>query len=155
MGELAAQDAGASAERRIEVALPRDRQAPSIARRRVLSALRGRIADADLASVMLIVSELVTNAVVHGEGAIALRLGQTGRRVVGEVVDEGVGFEHELREHGTDDLNGRGLMLVASLVDRWGVHEGTTHVWFEFTAGIADARPAAPRLGEEEAPAEP
>ena len=52
----------------------------------------------------------------------------------GEVIDEGGGFEHEIRARGPEDIKGRGLFLVDALTDRWGIHEGTTHVWFELVA---------------------
>ena len=46
------------------------------------------------------VSELVTNAVIHGHGAITLKLRVDGDDVYGEVVDEGGGFEPVVRERG-------------------------------------------------------
>ncbi|MDQ6805407.1 MAG: hypothetical protein M3065_10685 [Actinomycetota bacterium] len=63
-----------------------------------------------------------------------------------EVIDEGRGFEREVRENGGEDLGGRGLRLVDSESSRWGLHEGTTHVWFEIE------RPG-PRVGAEKKPA--
>ena len=71
----------------------------------------------------------------------------------GEVVDEGAGFEREVRERGAQEIGGRGLLLVEALSSRWGIHEGTTHVWFELTAETS-AEPAEPQLGEAERPTE-
>jgi len=68
------------------------------------------------------------------------------------VIDQGGGFEHEIRARGPEDLRGRGLFLVAALTNRWGVHEGTTHVWFEFTAGTDASGQARPLLGHDERP---
>jgi len=93
----------------------------------------------------LVVSELVTNAVRHGEGAIELRLWRDGTTVRGEVVDEGGGFEHEVRTEGWDDVGGRGLGIVERMTRRWGIREGTTHVWFELEL-------SGPRLGTESKP---
>lgn len=78
----------------------------------------GELAD-DMA---VIVSELVTNAVLHGsrgEGdQVALRLRSTGHGVVAEVWD-GNPAPPELR--GADPLaeHGKGLRLVDSLSSRW------------------------------------
>jgi hypothetical protein len=43
-------------------------------------------------------------------------------------------------------VGGWGLSIVDALASRWGVHEGTTHVWFELE------RPG-PRLGSGGRPA--
>lgn len=94
----------------------------------------------------LVVSELVTNAVRHGEGAIELRLWRDGRTVRGEVVDQGGGFEREVRSEGWPDVGGRGLRIVERMTRRWGIREGTTHVWFELDPGGTD-EPGDPQLG--------
>ena len=62
-----------------------------------------------------------------------------------EVIDEGSGFEREVRRGDFERLGGWGLSLVDAESSRWGVHEGTTHVWFEIE------RPG-PRLGREHNP---
>lgn len=93
----------------------------------------------------LLVSELVTNALVHGRGEITLKASVDAARLRIDVVDEGTGFEHEVREGGFEDLGGRGLRIVEAESSRWGVFEGTTHVWFELER-------AGPRLGIEEDP---
>ena len=94
---------------------------------------RDRIVD-----LSLVVSELVTNAVLHGRGSIMLNIRVDGDGVSGEVVDEGGGFAWGVRERGRDDLNGRGLMIVDALSRRWGINEGTTHVWFELAEPSRD-----------------
>jgi signal transduction histidine kinase len=93
----------------------------------------------------------VSNAVVHGQGAIKLAVRVDGDRVQGEVIDEGGGFEHEVRERGSEDFTGRGLLIVAALSNRWGIHEGTTHVWFELAIPDATPKLTAPQLGEDQA----
>ena len=35
------------------------------------------------------------------------------------------------RDRPATDVGGWGLHLVQTLSKRWGVHEGSTHVWFE------------------------
>ena len=98
------------------------------------------------------VSELVTNAVVHGRGAITLKIRVDGDGICGEVVDEGSGFEREVRECGPDEFNGPGLMIVDGLSRCWGIHEGTTHVWFELAQPDDPPRLTEPELGEAERP---
>jgi serine/threonine-protein kinase RsbW len=81
---------------------------------------------------MLVVSELVTNAFLHGRGNIELRLRvQRPQRLVVEVVDEGRDAALEVREHDPQADGGWGLQIVDELALRWGAFEGTTHVWAE------------------------
>jgi anti-sigma regulatory factor (Ser/Thr protein kinase) len=133
--------------------LPRELSAAGVARH----GLRKRLADVPgqerTGQLMLVVSELVTNAVVHGSGAILLRLRVDDDRVYGEVIDEGGGFEQEVRKHGHDDVGGRGLQIVEALSSRWGIHEGATHVWFELSPSEAPAKPTDPELGGANRPA--
>jgi anti-sigma regulatory factor (Ser/Thr protein kinase) len=100
----------------------------------------------ELHNAKLLASELVTNAVLHGKGRIILRVDLDDDRLLVEVIDEGAGFEHRARRSEFEDLHGRGLAIVESESSRWGIHEGTTHVWFELE------RPG-PRLGETGKPA--
>jgi anti-sigma regulatory factor (Ser/Thr protein kinase) len=84
--------------------------------------------------VVLLVSELVTNCVVHadlGPGQeIDLRLLRRPRIVRVEVRDGGRGFAETLVSGGAS--SGFGLYLVEQLTDRWGVERGDdTCVWFE------------------------
>jgi anti-sigma regulatory factor (Ser/Thr protein kinase) len=129
----------------VQLALPRTPHAASRARDAA-----DRLAE-DLPAEMrsrlrLVVSELVTNAVRHGAGAIELRLWRDGTTVRGEVVDEGGGFEQAVRTQGWDDVGGRGLGIVERMTRRWGIREGTTHVWFELDPGGRGV-PDDPKLG--------
>jgi anti-sigma regulatory factor (Ser/Thr protein kinase) len=99
----------------------------------------------ELGRAKLLVTELVNNAVLHGRGAILFKADLDEDRLHVEVIDEGSGFEREVREHDGEAPGGRGLKLVESEASRWGLHEGTTHVWFEIE------RPG-PRLGAEKKP---
>ena len=47
------------------------------------------------------------------------------------MIDQGVGFVPVARDRPATDVGGWGLHLVQTLSNRWGVHEGSTHVWFE------------------------
>jgi len=124
----------------IDVELPRDASAAAAARRELRETLAGKLPQPVLDDLALVVSELATNAVVHGQGGIRLRLQVDAENVRGEVVDGGSGFEHELREAGPFATSGRGLLIVDRLTTRWGAHEGTTHVWFEMPAVLAADR---------------
>jgi PAS domain S-box-containing protein len=137
-------DAG-FADKRIQVNLPRDVNAPAMARRLVSGAFGDWLDEEELQRAKLAVSELTTNAVLHGKGEITLFADMDERRLMVEVVDEGSGFEYTVREHDFDRIGGRGLNLVDAESSRWGMHEGTTHVWFEIER-------RGPRLGTDQRP---
>jgi anti-sigma regulatory factor (Ser/Thr protein kinase) len=89
----------------------------------------GRLVD----TTELLVSELVTNALRHGEGDIRLRL-LLDRTLVCEVWDSGLVQPRRRRARDTDE-GGRGLQLVSLLADSWGSRR-TPHgktVWFELS----------------------
>jgi anti-sigma regulatory factor (Ser/Thr protein kinase) len=87
--------------------------------------------------VCLVVSELVTNSVVHGgdgpDRVIELRAELRAGTLRVEVADRGPGFDPALVPPPSDVPGGRGLLAVHRLADRWGV--GTNHAtraWVEF-----------------------
>jgi anti-sigma regulatory factor (Ser/Thr protein kinase) len=102
------------------------------ARRFVDRLLKARdVADEARESALLISSELVTNAFQHGRGNIELRLKLLGRLLRIEVIDEGRDQAAAVRQREGDETGGWGLRIVDQLAARWGVFEGTTHVWAE------------------------
>jgi anti-sigma regulatory factor (Ser/Thr protein kinase) len=106
------------------------------ARAHVRSALRG-FADPDkLGRVELVVSELVTNSVRHGPGEpITLRFGtDAAGEIGGEVEDHGHGQVQMRPPSPETTVGGLGLPLVDNLTSDWGVHPGSTNVWFRFAA---------------------
>ena len=119
--------------RRLTTELPRVQTSPSAARATLMDFEHGlpseRLSDAEL-----LLSELVSNAVKYGgEGDIRVIFERDDGRFRTEVVDQGDGFNAPLRDR--IDVNtpgGWGLPLVQTLSDRWGAHQGSTHVWFEF-----------------------
>jgi anti-sigma regulatory factor (Ser/Thr protein kinase) len=131
-----------------EVQLPRAPEAPACARQRIEEWFAAELDDAGLGTAKLLASELVTNAVLHGEGMITLRAALDDDRLLVEVIDQGSGFERTVDEHDFEKVGGWGLRIVDTEASRWGVHEGTTHVWFELE------RPG-PRIGAPENPLEP
>src|SRR3954453_11526448 len=74
--------------------------APGLARWAAQDQFGDRLSREQLNDLVLVLSELVGNAVVHGRGEIVLRLQLDGETVRGEVIDQGGGFEHELRMSG-------------------------------------------------------
>ena len=103
---------------------------------------RGRVPERDLEDLRVIVSELTTNALLYGAGAIHLHVPARGEAwFSGEVIDEGSGFERAVAERGIHAVGGNGLHMVGALTERWGIHEGTSHVWFKLAPGAPDALP--------------
>jgi anti-sigma regulatory factor (Ser/Thr protein kinase) len=103
------------------------------ARQDVRSALSTSHVEGSVAGdLMLLVSELVTNAVRHARGeAFEVRLDVRPERLRLEVRDEGAGFAPRVspREDGT---GGYGLFIVDQLADRWGVERDEQGVvWLE------------------------
>lgn len=86
--------------------------------------------------VVLAVSELVTNAVVHGEGEIVLRITVAVDVVRVSVTDHNPA-QAVLKETGRDGESGRGIRLVDAISDAWESNGAET--WCEFR----DARAAA------------
>jgi anti-sigma regulatory factor (Ser/Thr protein kinase) len=64
-------------------------------------------------------SELVTNAIVHGRGPIALRTSRDATSLRVEVEDTAPALP-ELRDEDRDGDSGRGLAIVAALSRDWG-----------------------------------
>jgi anti-sigma regulatory factor (Ser/Thr protein kinase) len=87
-----------------------------------------------LEDLQLVVSELVTNSVKFGpKRSITLQLQiASGGVVAGEVIDQGDGERARIEITPEPSLDGGwGLYLVDRVATRWGVREGSTHVWFE------------------------
>ena len=116
-----------------DVAIPRDPHAPRLARRAIEQFADERLDPSVVPDVTLLVSELITNSVKYGgEGEVVLQMRSDHERHVRiEVVDQGSGFVPVARNKPATDVGGWGLHLVETLTNRWGVHEGSTHVWFE------------------------
>lgn len=86
--------------------------------------------------IELVADELITNALMHTEGAAIVTLRQlTGadRRLRVDVEDTSSALPRR-REAGMSGVSGRGLMLVDLLTDVWGVEArgGGKCVWCEF-----------------------
>lgn len=131
--------------------VPRHEHGPALARAEVRDAFTGRMQQGQLEDLLVVVSELTTNALLYGRGAIGLEVQVDGGVVRGEVSDEGSGFERQVGERGVDTVGGNGLRMVGALAGRWGIHEGSSHVWFEVAPGD-EREPVEPRPGPERRP---
>ncbi|MDQ3722419.1 MAG: ATP-binding protein [Actinomycetota bacterium] len=131
--------------------VPRNVTGPGLSRAAVRDRFAPHVSACELDDLRVIVSELTTNALLHGVGEIHLRVLLEDGVLSGEVVDEGSGFERAVDERGIDAIGGNGLRMVAALAGRWGIHEGTSHVWFEL-ARAAEPEPVDPRLGSDQRP---
>lgn len=88
--------------------------------------------------VLLVVSELVTNACLHAEGPEELRIGHTNKVLRVEVVDRGAGQPAPRTPHRAGRPGGHGMFIVQRLCLDWGVLRtpdapGKT-VWAELAA---------------------
>ncbi|RPF35380.1 ATP-binding protein [Streptomyces sp. TLI_185] len=117
----------------------RERRSVQAARQFTVETLTGwGLAGTDRADdVLLCVSELVTNALLHGvpPGRLSRLLLRHDGRVLGvEVHDSGPGVPRVVEAADVEGESGRGLLLVAALSDRWGVRERELGkaVWCEF-----------------------
>ncbi|MFD7056253.1 ATP-binding protein [Streptomyces mirabilis] len=81
--------------------------------------------------VLVVVSELVTNAIKHGHGAVGLRVRCYDGELLLEVSDDNPS-PAQLRAAADDDVCGRGLFLVALLSRDWGVGDDGRTTWAAF-----------------------
>jgi anti-sigma regulatory factor (Ser/Thr protein kinase) len=105
------------------------------AARRTVAGLDTYLHRESIHSVLLLVSELVSNAILHGRAdatsALQLELAVSPQTVRVEVCDPGDGLPLEPRDDPQRE-GGWGLLLVERLADRWGVERHPGHTtWFE------------------------
>lgn len=129
--------------------LPFDHRAPRLARRAAADVL-GSWGFVRSHEVLLLVSELVANALFHGRGPIRLRLMSNRRVLLCAVIDSGRRLPRP-RAPGPAGEHGRGLRLVHSLATAYGwrrIPAGKV-VWFTYALV-----PAADGETERSGPAE-
>jgi anti-sigma regulatory factor (Ser/Thr protein kinase) len=123
-------------ESTLSFTIPASPSASRDARRVVASAPNG-LEDHLGRDGLLLLTELVNNAVIHGSRAplheISIDVLDWGTRVRVEVRDDGSGFSWCEPPSDPDRASGYGLVLVEAVADRWGIDTSTdrTCVWFE------------------------
>lgn len=147
--------------------------APSRARRSVLSLLDGHIPQTAASDVALVVSELVTNSVLHADvgprRSLHVELMTLDDRLRISVIDPGSRLEPRILPPDHERAGGNGLFLVNELSEAWGVARdeiGSTRVWCDILlhcsrsskpraqdrsrhlSGQTDPEPSAPRFPE-------
>lgn len=98
-----------------------------------LVGLEGRADESSRSNTVLVVSELVANAVVSARSQARVRLVRAESRLRIEVGDDGSG-EPRVTEHPRLSESGRGLAIVEQLSASWGVDyhpSGGKTVWTE------------------------
>jgi anti-sigma regulatory factor (Ser/Thr protein kinase) len=113
----------------VETELPRQPTCCALARRLVEREYGARLDSGTLGDVKLVVSELASNAYLHGTGRIRLRLDADEQRVRVAIMDEGENAVIQITQLGSS--GGYGLRVVDQLCSEWGAYEGSTHVWAE------------------------
>ena len=113
---------------------PADRTAPSQARRFVADTLRSWDLPSDVTEdAVLLVSELVTNALLHARSAPVVEIDHDVEHLRCVVVDNSSVVPRR-RRYANDAATGRGIALVETLASRWGVDVDSgsgKRVWFE------------------------
>jgi anti-sigma regulatory factor (Ser/Thr protein kinase) len=101
-----------------QVEIAADEQAPALARAFATQLLEAWNIGRAFELVLLIASELVTNAVKHGQSPITIRISTEGANVRVEVSDCG---DATPVPRAPDANGGFGLLLINSVCTRWGV----------------------------------
>ena len=126
----------------VRISLPPRAESVPIARRAVTEAAQRWMTPAQTPPLVLMVSEVVTNALLHGGdgGDVELAVVEEDGVVRVEVCDHGDGFVPEPKALDPDGDGGFGLYLVEQLSDRWGwSRSDCTTVWFELEVERAGA----------------
>lgn len=133
---------------RVELEFWSEPTAPGRARAELREAVAGRLTEPDLATLTLLTSELVTNAVIHpgqtAGGTVDLRITSYPDRIRVEVTDTGSGFDVGKLQPRPRDYGGHGLVVVEGLSSRWGTmrtEDGGFCVWFELDLESTTAEP--------------
>ena len=119
--------------------LPHDRHSVRLARSMASDAVADSLQPTERDSFVLLVSELVSNAIRHAppepDGRIVLKLHVDNGTARAAVIDGGRRFDFEQATF--DPMTPHfGLMLVDQLANRWGLSlDGEKAVWFEIGTG--------------------
>ncbi|PRY11168.1 ATP-binding SpoIIE family protein phosphatase [Kineococcus rhizosphaerae] len=134
--EAAAPVGASSPDAAVDVVLPADPRSVRDARRLTNRCCNHNGVDDDTTeTVVLLTSELVTNAIVHGRSDARLKVVAGPRSVHVEVADDNDRVP-VLQTHDDEALSGRGISLLEVAATRWGVEEAPIGkvVWFTLDA---------------------
>ena len=138
----------------VDVELPAEAASAAAARRVVRALLVDvgphggtRSDQGALDRVLLLTSEIVTNAILHARTPLRLTASLDGGQVRVRVYDR-LRLLPRLRSYPTDAGTGRGMHLVEALADQWGVEETANGkcVWFAVAVAVVAEEQKA-RLG--------
>jgi anti-sigma regulatory factor (Ser/Thr protein kinase) len=94
-----------------------------------------------LDDVLVLTSELVTNAVLHARTPFELGVTLTDDAIL-ICVGDGTRSTPQVQESSDGQENGRGIMLVRALADDWGIESSESRqgkvVWFLLRAAVAE-----------------
>lgn len=127
MTDETARDAG--------LTLPSVPQSVAAVRRYAVTTCRARGYQGDCDILALLISEVATNALIHGTGQVRVRVIDRGPRLRVEVSDDSDRLPTARAFDGSAE-GGRGLALVDALAAAWGsdLCPGGKTVWFELVA---------------------
>ncbi len=122
--------------------LPFEPSTPSIARTKLAGFLTiNRVPSALIDSALIVLSEMLANAVSHGDpgddGLIEMRWAIKGGLLELSVRDAGEGAALKPVDFDADSLSGRGLSIISRIADRWWVDisDGT---WVNAELSVAE-----------------
>ena len=113
-----------------------------MARRFTAAFLRNRELTDLIDTMVLLVSEVVTNAILHSGSGAELRLSLSGHAVRAEVRDRSR-VPPAVMQYSDNATTGRGMLIVESLATAWGTEvDGKGKVvWFSLDAPLYVTRP--------------
>jgi anti-sigma regulatory factor (Ser/Thr protein kinase) len=120
--------------------LPPEPTSAGAARRFVARVLHD--CDVDMGLVSLLVSELVSNVVLHARTPLEVGVRTRGRHIRVSVTDESP-LIPAMKAYAPDSVTGRGLTIVDSSAARWGIdeHPQGKAVWFEVPLANSTSAP--------------
>ena len=120
------------------VVLPPEPASVRRARQHVAALLEAEGTGVSAELACLLVSELVTNAVLHAGSEVEVRV-SAGPEVVRVEVVDGSARPAVRRHFSAESSTGRGMLLVEALASGWGVEPRATGkaVWFELARSRA------------------
>jgi anti-sigma regulatory factor (Ser/Thr protein kinase) len=116
----------------------------------VSECLQAWMLPAEVSGFELTVSELVTNAIIHGTGEVDVVLTLDGPRLRMEVSDQGSAPDAawDRTDLPATGIGGWGLQLIDRLMDSWGTERAADHttIWVERQIGLTQDESSPPGL---------